>query len=77
MIEKSQILYVIYLNYVHIFKSVILQELLHILYFKIIPTISKKFDSNPNSPFSYTEMSTKQSQLLGAFRQSSGMFDLI
>ena len=46
MIEKSQISYVIYLNHVHIFKSVIFQEVLHILYFKIIPTISQKFDRN-------------------------------
>ena len=46
MIEKSQIFYVIYLNHVHIFNSVIFQEVLHILYFKIIPTISQKFDRN-------------------------------
>ena len=46
MIEKSEIFYVICLNHVHIFKNVIFQEVLHILYFKIIPTISQKFDSN-------------------------------
>ena len=46
MIEKSSIFYVIYLNHVHILKSVIFQEVLNILYFKIIPTISQNFDSN-------------------------------
>ena len=46
MIEKSFIFYVIYLNHVHNLKSVIFQEVLHILYFKIIPTISQKIDSN-------------------------------
>ena len=50
MNEKSQISYVIYLNHVHIFKSVIFQEVLHILYFKIIQTISQKFDSNFRGP---------------------------
>ena len=46
MIEKSLIFYVIYLNHVHILKSFIFQEVLNILYFKIIPTISQNFDSN-------------------------------
>ena len=46
MIEKSSIFYVIYLNHVHIFKNVTFQEVLNILYFKIIPTISQNFDSN-------------------------------
>ena len=35
-----------YLNHVHILKNVIFQEVLHIVYFKIIPTISQKIDSN-------------------------------
>ena len=30
----------------HILLSVIFQEVLHILYFKIIPAISQKFNSN-------------------------------
>ena len=34
------------MNHVHILKSVIFQKVLHIVYFKIIPTISQKFDSN-------------------------------
>ena len=46
MIQKSYIFYVIYLNHVHILKSVIFQEVLNILYFKIIPTFSQKFDSD-------------------------------
>ena len=50
MIEKSYIFYVIYLNHVHILKSVIFQEVLNILYFKIIPTISQKFDSKFGGP---------------------------
>ena len=50
MIEKSKIFYVIYLNHVHIFKNVIFQKVLNILYFKIIPTISQKFDSNFGGP---------------------------
>ena len=55
MIKKSEIFYVIYLNHVHILKSVIFQEVLQILYFKIIPTISQKFDSNFGGPkFSHT-----------------------
>ena len=35
-----------YLNHVHILKSVIFQEVLNIPYFKIIPTFSQKFDSD-------------------------------
>ena len=46
MIEKSEIFYVIFLNHVHILKSVIFQEVLNILYFKIIIPFSQKFDSN-------------------------------
>ena len=46
MIEQSQIFYLIYLNHVHILKNVIFQEVLHIPYFKIIPTIFQKFYSN-------------------------------
>ena len=37
-------------HYVHIFKNVIFQEVLNILYFKIIPTISQIFDSNFGGP---------------------------
>ena len=46
IIEKSQIFYVMYLNHVHILKSVIFQEVLNIPYFKIIPTFSQKFDND-------------------------------
>ena len=42
---QCDIFYVIYLKHVQILKSVIFQEVLHILYFKLIPTISQKFDS--------------------------------
>ena len=33
-----------------LFKNVIFQEVLNILYFKIIPNISQKFDSNFGGP---------------------------
>ena len=38
------------IKHIHILMSVIFQEELHILYSKIIPTISQKFDSNFGGP---------------------------
>ena len=45
--KSHRFFYVIYLNHVQILKSVIFQEVLHILYFKII---SPKLDSNFYGP---------------------------